>query len=334
MHAVAVGLHGRDGSQFQRPPLGAQAAGHGAGRAHRLGAPGRAVPQRGARGKNDANDAAAICEAASRPHMRFVPVKGIEQQSLLCVHRLREGVKADRTACINRIRGLLLEFDIAVATGVRALQTTLHDILEDAGNELNGLARMTLQRAHAQWRELDEHLAWCDARLGAHTANSAEVQRAADLMGVGPITASAAVATVGDFKQFDSGAQFGAWPGLVPKQRSSGGKGNLGTITKRGDADLRTLLVQGAKSGGQHRPHPHRADQPLGVCAERKLGLAEGRGGARQQERAHPVGGDDARAALRPTPRQHQACRSDTAVPRRRSDRGCDGVNQLPCTTT
>ena len=101
-------------------------------------------------GKNDANDAAAICEAASRPHMRFVPVKSIEQQSLLCVHRLREGVKADRTACINRIRGLLLEFDIAVATGVRALQTTLHDILEDAGNELNGLARMTLQRAHAQ----------------------------------------------------------------------------------------------------------------------------------------------------------------------------------------
>lgn len=199
-------------------------------------------------GKNDANDAAAICEAASRPHMRFVPVKSIEQQSLLCVHRLREGVKADRTACINRIRGLLLEFGIAVATGVRALQTTLHDILEDAGNELNGLARMTLQRAHAQWRELDEHLAWCDARLAAHAADSADVQRAADLMGVGPITASAAVATVGDFKQFDSGAQFGAWLGLVPKQRSSGGKSNLGTITKRGDAYLRTLLVQGAKS--------------------------------------------------------------------------------------
>jgi len=199
-------------------------------------------------GKNDANDAAAICEAASRPHMRFVPVKSIEQQSLLCVHRLREGVKADRTACINRIRGLLLEFGIAVATGVRALQTTLHDILEDASNELNGLARMTLQRAHAQWRELDEHLAWCDARLAAHAADNAHVQRAAELMGVGPVTASAAVATVGDFRQFDSGAQLGAWLGLVPKQRSSGGKSNLGTITKRGDTYLRTLLIQGAKS--------------------------------------------------------------------------------------
>ena len=199
-------------------------------------------------GKNDANDAAAICEAASRPHMRFVPVKSVEQQSLLCVHRLREGVKADRTACINRIRGLLLEFGIAVATGVRALQTTLHDILEDAGNELNGLARMTLQRAHSQWRELDEHLAWCDARLAAHASDNADVQRAAELMGVGGVTASAAVATVGDFKQFRSGAQFGAWMGLVPKQNSSGGKSNLGTITKRGDVYLRTLLIQGAKS--------------------------------------------------------------------------------------
>jgi transposase len=209
-----------------------------------------AAPYRseGHAGKNDANDAAAICEAASRPHMRFVPVKSIEQQSLLCVHRLREGIKADRTACINRIRGLLLEFGIAVAKGVRALQVTLDDILEDAGNELNALARMTLARAQSQWREFDEHLAWCDARLAAHAAGNEDVQRAGQLMGVGPVTASAAVATVGDFKQFKSGAQFGAWLGLVPKQHSSGGKSNLGTITKRGDAYLRTLLVQGAKS--------------------------------------------------------------------------------------
>jgi transposase len=199
-------------------------------------------------GKNDANDAAAICEAASRPHMRFVPVKSVEQQSLLCVHRLREGIKADRTACINRIRGLLLEFGIAVTTGVRALRTTLDDILEDAANELNGLARMTLARAQAQWRELDEHLAWCDARLAAHAADNADVRRAGELMGVGCVTASAAVATVVDFKQFKNGAQFGAWLGLVPRQHSSGGKSSLGSITKRGDTYLRTLLIQGAKS--------------------------------------------------------------------------------------
>lgn len=199
-------------------------------------------------GKNDANDAAAICEAAGRPHMRFVPVKSIEQQSLLCVHRLREGIKVERTACVNRIRGLLLEFGIAVPTGVRALRQALDEILEDGANEMNGLARMTIQRAQAQWRELEEHLAWCDARLAAHEQDNEQVRRAAQLMGIGPVGASAAIATVGDFKQFKNGAQFGAWLGLVPKQRSSGGKSNLGTITKRGDTYLRTLLIQGAKS--------------------------------------------------------------------------------------
>lgn len=199
-------------------------------------------------GKNDANDAAAICEAASRPHMRFVPVKSVEQQSLLCVHRLREGLKADRTACINRIRGLLLEFGVAVPNGSRALRLVLDELLEDGANEMNGLARMTLRRAQAQWRELDENLAWCDERLAAHEQENPEVRRAGQLMGIGPVGASAAVATVGDFKQFKSGAQFGAWLGLVPKQHSSGGKPHLGTITKRGDAYLRTLLIQGAKS--------------------------------------------------------------------------------------
>lgn len=209
-----------------------------------------AAPYRseGYAGKNDANDAAAICEAASRPHMRFVPLKSVEQQSMLCVHRLREGIKADRTACVNRIRGLLLEFGVVVPSGVRALQSTLDDILEDASNELNGLARLTLRRAQQQWRELDDHLAWCDERLAAHERDNEQVKQAGQLMGVGPVTASAVIATVGDFKQFKSGAQFGAWLGLTPKQHSSGGKNNLGTITKRGDTYLRTLLIQGAKS--------------------------------------------------------------------------------------
>jgi len=209
-----------------------------------------AAPYRseGTSGKNDANDAAAICEAAGRPHMRFVPVKSIEQQSVLSVHRLREGVKEDRTACINRIRGLLLEFGVVVPAGAEALRRVLDEVLEDAGNEMNWLERVTLQRAQAQWRQLDEHLAWCDARIDEHAKNCEHVRRATDLMGVGPIGASAVVATVGDFKQFKSGAQFGAWIGLAPKQRSSGGKSNLGTITKRGDPYLRTLLVQGAKS--------------------------------------------------------------------------------------
>ena len=103
--------------------------------------------RQGASGKNDANDAEAICEAASRPQMHFVPVKSIEQQSMLCVHRLREGIKEDRTACINRIRGLLAEFGLVFPQSPRELQTVLSDVLDDATNELGTLARLTLQRA-------------------------------------------------------------------------------------------------------------------------------------------------------------------------------------------
>ena len=202
----------------------------------------------GLTGKNDANDAAAICEAASRPTMRFIPVKSIEQQSMLCVHRLREGLKEDRTACINRIRGLLAEFGLVFPQGARELQGVLSDVLEDASNELGTLARLTLQRAQSQWHELDAHLAWCDERIAAHGQHNAAVKTAATLLGIGPVTASAVVATVGDFKQFRNGAQFGAWIGLTPRQHSSGGKSNLGGITKRGDTYLRTLLIQGAKS--------------------------------------------------------------------------------------
>ena len=106
--------------------------------------------RQGASGKNDANDAAAVCEAASRPQMHFVPVKSIEQQSTLCVHRLREGFKAERTACINRIRGLLAEFGLVFAQGPAALQVVLADVLEDASNEMNTLARLVLQRAQSQ----------------------------------------------------------------------------------------------------------------------------------------------------------------------------------------
>jgi transposase len=213
--------------------------------AAQLAAPYRAE---GATGKNDANDAAAICEAGSRPHMRFVPIKSVEQQSMLAVHRLREGIKEDRNACINRIRGLLLEFGVAIPTGVRPLALMLDDALEDASNEMNTLARITLRRSQDQWRELDMHLAWCDERIAAHAKDNEAVKEASSLMGIGPVGASAVVATVGDFKQFKNGSQFGAWIGLVPKQRSSGGKNNLGTITKRGDTYLRTLLIQGAKS--------------------------------------------------------------------------------------
>jgi transposase len=202
----------------------------------------------GKSGKNDANDAAAICEAAGRPHMRFVPIKTTEQQGQLAVHRLREGFKEERTALINRIRGLLAESGLVFPKSPQALRSALPEVIEDAGNELPGVARLALQRAHLHWIDLESQLAWCDERIASHVRSDERAKKAATLLGIGPTTASALVASVGDFAQFANARQFGAWLGLVPSQNSTGGKASLGRITKRGDDYLRTLLIQGAKS--------------------------------------------------------------------------------------
>ena len=202
----------------------------------------------GKSGKNDMTDAAAICEAASRPMMRFVPVKSCEQQGVMSLHRVREGFKEERTACINRIRGVLGEFGLVFGKSPKALRAALSDVIEDAGNDLSGVARLVLQRAFEHWRELDEQMHWCDQQVGQHVRSSEQAKRAAKLTGIGELGASALTASVGDFKQFKSGAQFGSWLGIVPRQNSSGGKASLGRITKRGDDYLRTLLIQGAKA--------------------------------------------------------------------------------------
>ena len=216
----------------------------------RLIAAGFVTPYRmeGKSGKNDANDAAAICEAASRPSMRFVPIKTPEQQGILSLHRIREGFKEERTACINRIRGVLVEFGLPFDKSPKVLRAALPDVLEDAANELSGIARLALQEAFVHWRELDDKLRWCDQEIGRHVRSSNQAKRAAKITGIGELTASAMTASVGDFTQFKNGAQLGAWLGLVPSQNSSGGKASLGRITKRGDDYLRTLLIQGAKS--------------------------------------------------------------------------------------
>lgn len=123
---------------------------------------------------------------------------------------------------------------------------------------MQALPAWSQERAQTQWKELDEHIQWCDERIEAHLKEDEQAEQASQLMGVGPVTASAVVATVGDFKQFKNGAQLGAWLGLTPKQNSSGGKNNLGTITKRGDMYTRMLLIQGAKAA-VHTAH-HRDD--------------------------------------------------------------------------
>ena len=202
----------------------------------------------GKSGKNDATDAAAICEAASRPSMRFVPIKTTEQQGIMSLHRVREGFKEERTACINRIRGVLTEYGMPLAKSPKALRIKLAEIVEDAQNELSVQARWVLLRAFEHWRELDEHMRWCDNQIGQHVRTNAQARQAAKVTGIGEIGASAFVAGVGDFRQFKNGRQFGAWLGIVPSQNSSGGKTSLGRITKRGDDYLRTLLIQGAKS--------------------------------------------------------------------------------------
>jgi transposase len=213
----------------------------------------------GRSGKNDATDAAAICEAASRPSMRFVPIKSCEQQGVMSLHRVREGLKEERTGCINRIRGVLAEFGLVFGKSPKALRAELADVIEDAGNELSTMARQVLQRAFEHWRELDEHLHWCDRQVGQHVRSSPAAQRAAKITGIGQLGASALTAGVGDFKQFKGAHQLSAWLGLVPSQNSSGGKTSLGRITKRGDDYLRTLLIQGAKAavmsaGKRHDP--------------------------------------------------------------------------------
>jgi transposase len=202
----------------------------------------------GKHGKNDANDAAAVCEAAVRPQMRFIPIKSTDQQAKLAIHSFRELLKKDRTAFINQIRATLTEFGIAIPKDPDSLRSQLHDVIEDGANEMTGIARMLLQQTYFHWIAIEEKMAWCEKQINLHLAQDDKARKAASVLGIGPIGASATVATVVDFKQFKNGAQLGAWIGLTPKQDSSGGKAKLGSISKHGNAYLRSLLIQGAKS--------------------------------------------------------------------------------------
>ncbi|HKJ21591.1 MAG TPA: IS110 family transposase [Gammaproteobacteria bacterium] len=209
-------------------------------------------------GKNDRNDAEAICEALGRPSMRFVPVKDPEQQAVLALHRARSLLVAERTALINQIRGLLSEYGLVVGQGAGRLRRALPELLEDADNGLPALAREVFAERNSHLRALDARIEAYDRHLSTLARHMAPARRLMQVPGVGPLTATAVVATVGDARVFRNGRQFAAWLGLVPHQRSTGGKARLGRITKRGDAYLRTLLVHGARSvlcrPGEDRP--------------------------------------------------------------------------------
>lgn len=205
------------------------------------------VPYR-KRGKNDANDAEAICEAVGRPRMHFVAVKSEEQQSVLMVHRARRLVVGNRTAQVNQIRGLLGEFGLVFPKGIARLRRELPRILEDAENGLPDLAREVLAGLLEQFHELDVRVAGYDRQLRALAEASEPARRLMRVEAIGPQTATALVASMGDPHVFKSGRAYAASLGLTPRQHSSGGKERLGGITHQGDRYLRTLLVHGARS--------------------------------------------------------------------------------------
>ena len=212
----------------------------------RLIAPKFVAPYRmsGMRGKNDAADAAAICEAVQRPNMRFVPPKSVEQQSQLMVHRARQGYVQARTATINRIRGLLSEFGHVLPLKADTVRRQAGLLLE----ELPGWANTVIGDLLSELHHLDERIAGYDRHVAVIAREDARAQQLMRLRGVGQTTATTIVAMIGSGHEFRCGRQFAAWLGLTPGQYSSGGKTRLGRITKAGDAYLRTLLILGARA--------------------------------------------------------------------------------------
>jgi transposase len=200
------------------------------------------------RNKNDAADAEAICEAVTRPNMPSVPVKSVEQQAILSLHRARQGFVKARTAQANQIRGLLAEYGLAIPQGIGHIAKRVPEIIEDGANDLPGNFRLLIQRLVDHLKELDRQVGELAVEIQQWHKNNPLSQKLAKIPGIGPITATAMIATVGDARQFKNGRQLAAWLGIVPKQHSTGGKARLLGISKRGDRYLRTLLIHGARA--------------------------------------------------------------------------------------
>ena len=209
--------------------------------------------------KNDRNDAEAICEAVGRPTMRFVPPKSADQLAVQAVHRIRRRLVADRVRLANQIRGLLSEHGVVIARDITRLRRSLAVIVGDSADGLSDLVRALIGELQVELTELDRRIASYDRRIRDLFRNSDLCQRLGKIEGIGPVTATALIVAVGDPKCFKNGRQFAAWLGLVPKQRSTGGRARLSGISKRGDRYLRTLLIHGARAalvraGGKQDP--------------------------------------------------------------------------------
>ena len=210
------------------------------------------------RNKNDVVDAAAICEAVMRPDMPTVPIKNAEQQAILRVHRARQGFVKARTAQANQIRGLLAEYGFVLPQGIGHIAQRVPAIIEDGENDLPGSFRLLIARLLDHLKELDRQVGELAAEIQLWHRQNAASQKLAAIPGLGPLGATAIVASIGDARNFKNGRQLAAWLGIVPRQHSTGGKPTLLGISKRGDAYLRTLLIHGARA--VIRAAEHKAD--------------------------------------------------------------------------
>ena len=221
--------------------------------------------------KNDARDAEAICEAVTRPSMRFVPKKSIEQHDLQTLHRIRSLVVKQRTALANQIRGLLGEYGLVIPVGIAHVRKHLPLILEDAENELTPISRELFSDLYDELVELDKKIKKYDQKLKIIIKDSVACQRLEAIPGIGPMVATALLMSVGDANEFKNGRHLAAWLGLVPRQHSSGGKERLLGISKRGDRYVRTLLVHGARSvASKVKKNPDHENQWLYKLIERR----------------------------------------------------------------
>ena len=198
--------------------------------------------------KSDRNDAEAICEAVGRPNMRFVPVKTAEQQSVLALHRARQGFVKARTAQANQIRGVLAEFGIVIPQGIKHIAKHLPEIREDGENGLPGIMRQLLERLGDNLKQMDEQVGKLEQQIKLWHRDNEQSRKLEEIAGIGPITASAYVATVGDARSFKNARQVPAWLGMVPRHEGTGGRVKMGPISKRGDVYLRTMLIHGARA--------------------------------------------------------------------------------------
>ncbi len=198
--------------------------------------------------KNDLRDAEAIAEAVTRPTMRFVPIKDVAQQDIQALHRVRERLMKARTALVNETRGLLAEYGIVIPKGVNTFRKSIVAKLESEQVKLTPMGQELFRRLFDEFVKLEAELAYYDDKHKALATSHPECQRLLTIPGIGPITASALIAAVGDVSVFKNGRQFSAWLGLVPKQHSTGGQTRLLGISKRGDSYLRKLLIHGARA--------------------------------------------------------------------------------------